>query len=342
VRQDSDQGEGFTVVPWDPQENIRSVSAVEAVLSCGFLRCRPDRWFPGFAAQWIPLAHSLGIDLKILEVVPQMHLPENPGIGYSATVDGEPMSIFMDKEDSKILTDIMLPESSREAGDLMLEYMARRFVSSLALSWTSPESSEVKFDSERDPHQVACAGAIKIIVSVNHSQCIVWLGLGRILVEGLDRLWRRQIHSAALDGPDEVDVSLEVAELAVPPSMLVEYTKSGTVIDLETLISDSLLLRIDGKPWMPARLCNIDGKFGFEITEGAASARSVPEGATRISFELGRITVKGQVASELTQKGAIYQTDLPLNDEVDIVINSKKVKKAVLCNFEGKFAVSVK
>ncbi len=144
----SNKPTGNTLTPWEPQRYLRRVSAQQVKFARGFLRCRPERWFPGFAAQWLPLAHSLGIELRIVEVQPFMGVPRGLDHGYCATVDGEAMAILLDIASAKVLRDAFVPGAPDSSHPVMIEYLARRLLSSLALSWSGPQASAVRFGDE--------------------------------------------------------------------------------------------------------------------------------------------------------------------------------------------------
>ena len=162
------------------------------------------------------------------------------------------------------------------------------------------------------------------------------------MVETLDGLWRRQVQStAARAAAGPVQARLEVAQLGVPPQMLAEYLKQGTVIDLEVRASDTLTVRVGGKAWMPGRMVNVDGFFGCEVAPGAIAGPAVPEGTTRLSVELGSVGLEGVQLPEFGQAGAVLLSQTAVSENVSLVINQETVGKARLCVYEGRFAIEV-
>lgn len=342
MTQESFRQEPPSVMPWDPKRSVRSFDPAEARFSRGFLRSRPERWFPAFAAQWLPLAHSLGAELRLIEVKPLLLAPRGLDHGFAGTVDDEPIGIFLDADSMRVIIDAVSPGGTPAAQSVVLEYLARRFLSSLAVAWSGAESSVVQFQSEVDPFEIPQHGAVKLTVMVNNNYCTVWVGLGRRLIERLDGLWRRQLHSNVRKGDSGGSLlRMEVAQLAVPPSTLTDYTKPGTVIDLETLVSDSITLRVDGKPWMPSRICDVGGKLGFEILPGPVSVPTLPEGTTRLSIEFAEIPFDANSLAELGQVGAVWQTAIDLGNQIVLTINGEPIARGTLCVYEGRFAISV-
>jgi len=310
-----DSGGAVNLTPWDIHASLRQVSEIEAKFSKGFLRCRPEKWFPGFAAHWLPLAHSLGLELKILEVKPLMNYPVGLEVGYAASVDDEPLAIFMESEAAADLFQMLIPGSGEKSRGVLMEYLARRLLGSLALSWSGPESSVVQFDSEMKPDEVRFLGSVKIIVSISGKNFPVWISAGKILLEKLDGLWRRQLQSAVKADDNQSELHLEVARLAIPPSKLSDYLQSNTMVDLEVPVSDRVVLLKNGSSWLSARLCNVEGKLAFEISGEQVQSPILPEGTTCLSVELARIKLTNNQLSELSQNGAIWNTGIELDTQ---------------------------
>ena len=330
-----------TLSPWDPRRYVRKVDPSEARLSRGFLRCRPEKWFPGFAAQWLPLGHSLGLELRVSEIRATTTVARSAEHGFCGSIDGEPMAILVDHESQRVILEAFCPGATSAAREAMLEYLVRRMLTSLALTWSGGEGTTVQFDSETHTSDVEIAGAVKLVANINGNPCTVWLALGRKIVERLDGLWRRQMQSSVRQSSGQVDVRLELAQLAVKPSMLVDYMRSGTVVDLEIPLSDTVTLRSNGRAWLPARLCDLGGRLGFEVLPGPANSTVIPEGMTRLAIEFPALSLDGPLVAEIAQVGSFFDTGVELSDRVDMVINGEKVAEASLCVYEGRFAISV-
>ncbi len=326
---------------WDPQRYAKQVDPLEVRFSRGFLRCRPEKWFPGFAAQWLPLAHSLGVELKIVEVKPVIAFPKSLPIGFAGTIDDEPIAILTDDNSLDAIFEAVSPGIGAHASKVVGQYIARRFLTSLALSWSGPEASVVRFNAEILPQDVAAVGAIKVGIDIRGTPATVWIVLGRMFVERLDGLWRRQVRSSAKQFDKAPEVSLEVAQLAVPPSMLIDYMKSEAGIDLELPPSDALTLKLGGKPWLPGKLVTINGNLGFEIAPGPVFSPPCPDGTTRLSIEFGTVRFDAGTIAEMAQVGAIWDTGVKLTNRVSMVVNGERVAEATLCLYEGRLAISV-
>lgn len=336
------QEDVLALQPWDPARYVRRLEPRDVKLSRGFLRCRPERWFPGFGTQWLPLAHSLSLELQVVEVKPVMALPSDLTHGFVGLVDGEQIGIAFDDHAEELFVDGVSPGAMDSARSVIAEYLARRLLSCLATSWSGPESSVVKFDSGAELSSVTTEAGIKFVVMVNGVQGSMWLALGPKLVQRLDGLWRRQVHSSYKPVEPNADLHIEAAQLAVPPSMLADYMRTGTVIDLEVLVSDAVTLRMGNKPWLPARICAAQNNLAFEILPGPVAAPGLPEGTTRLAIEFGKVALKPAELAEVSQVGAIWDTGIALTNNVNLVIKGETVARAFLCTYEGRFAINVK
>lgn len=335
-------GEGSDVQVWDPQRTCRRVTRAEALLSRGFLRCRPERWFPGLAGQWTPVMHAFGCEVSVTDIRPALNRAPVGGHSFLASVAGEPLVLTVDPDGAEELAGEIVPGAESAAAGVVLEYMMRRLFFTLVTSWTGPETVGASFEGAAGSSAPQSLASVRLGVSVNTTPFTVWFGLGPKMVETLDGLWRRQVQStAARAATGSVQARVEVAQLGVPPQMLSEYLKAGTVIDLEVRASDTLTVRVGGKAWMPGRMVNVDGFFGCEVAPGAIAAPAVPEGTTRLSVELGSVALEGPQLAEFGQAGAVLLTQTPVSENVSLVINQEVVGKARLCVYEGRFAIEV-
>lgn len=339
------QTESTSLSPWEPGRFLRAASPGEVKLSRGFLRSRPEKWFPGFAAQWLPLGHGLGVEFKVSEAKPVVCSEIEHTIGFVGTIDGEPLGISTDAASARTLIEAVAPGGIRgsdsAAGQIVLEYLARRFLASLAAAWTGPQSSLVRFEPEMKISEVTPVGGVRLSLSVNGTPVQLLVSLGSFLVDRLDTLWRRQVHSTARAVDAGSTVALEIAQLAVPPSMLGDYLRTGTLIDLESRPSDTLTLRTGGKGWLTARGCISNDRFAFEVLPPTGASPGLPEGTTRLSISLGSTRLEGTVVAELSQPGAMWETAISATDRVELLINGEAVGEGRLGLYEGRFAVMV-
>lgn len=334
-------GEGHDVQLWEPQRVLRRVNPSDAKLSRGFLRCRPEKWFPAFSTHWLPVIHALGVEARISEIRPVLAKPPIGDVAYVGSVSGERIVVAMESAAAHSLSDELVPGAAERASRAVLEYFCRRFIASLALSWSGPESATVKFERDVDASDVTVAGSIRVGFTVNTVPFTLWIGLGQKLVDMFDGLWRRQVQTLSKVAPGSSAIRLEIAQLGVPPQMLSEYLTKGTVIDLEVKATDTVTIKVGNKPWMPARLVDVGGTISCEMTPGALTVPQISEGATQLSVEVGSLSLDSTQLAELSQAGAILMTQIPVSGVVQLVINQERVGEARLCIYEGRFAIEV-
>ena len=330
---------------WAPESLLEQVSALSADLSRGFLRSRPQEWFPGFASQWLPLFHSLSIEAKVQEVSPRIEIPaiDNTWSTFEAQVDGEAVAICLDQNSAAAISGSITPGTDKITKDLSLEYIIRRLVGSLALSWSGGESNVAFIPSPSTPiSNEAYRASIKLSCTVNALSIEIWFLLGSQLISKLDTLWRGQLRSSVspdLTTPHKLQV--ELTQLAVPPAMLADYTRSGTMVDLELPVGDRVYLRLDGKPWLPGQLCICNGQFAVKILSGPLPQFNIPGDASRLSIDLGELILSSVDLAELGQIGALVPTHIPVSGRGRMMIHDSQTSEVEIGIYEGKFAVRV-
>lgn len=330
------------VEAWDYRRALRSIDPIEATLSRGFLRCHPEKWFPGFSAHWVPLLNALGSDVRVLDIKPMIASPDPSSVCFQGRLAGESVLIAFDVQGSRAIAEEVVPSIDRFGHSaVVVEYLAQRFLAVLGLCQTGADVSSVSFNGPCSASDVSCVAAVKCSIAINSVPCVIIVGLSQKLVEKMDGMWRRQIHSATRVAHWSGMLRLEIAQLGVPPQMLSEYLARGAVIDLEVPVSDLITLRVGAKPFMAARMISVDGKLACQTVQAAPSNLSVPEGTSRLCIEAASLPVDAAEVAELGQAGAVIVTGIDVGDNVTLNINQEKVADARLCVYQGRFAVEV-
>lgn len=340
------QGEGQdsaagVIAEWNPVQYLREVDPQVVRYSRGFLRSRPERWFPGFAAQWLPLAHSLGVELKKLEVKPVIGVPRGHSYGYVASVDDEPLAVVFDEDAATVIANGLVPNSKAAARRIALEYSVRRFIRSLALSWSSGQASVIRYEPEMAADTVRETAGIKITGSINGTQVVLWVLLGRMLVEKFDGLWRRQLLANSPQREGSMRLAVELAHLTVPPTALGDYLRSGTDIDLEVPAGDEAVLLLNEEPAFQVRLYRSGTAFAFEVQPGSTVTQTLPEGTNRLSVQLCALSIESSLLVELGQPGAMMDSGVALTDQVALSVGGEQVGRARLRVYQGRLAITV-
>ena len=317
---------------WDPRTVIQAVAILEARLANGFLRCHPERWFPGFGERWMPLINILGAEVKVLEIKPTLALPDFGSFCFKGVLEGEPMMVSLDTHSAQLIMHEMLPRVARTGqASIVLEYLVQRCMAALGMCQTLSESAgRVTFCGRCAPDEIETTASVKLSCSINATPCTLLFSIGSGMIEKMDKLWRRQVHSSMRSTQVDGLLRLEVAQLGVPPHLLSDYLTTGTVIDLEVAVSDGLSLRIGHKLFMPARMIEVEGMLACQTIQGAATNLSIPEGTSRLSIELDALPIDPGGMAELAQIGAVIVTDKIISDRVALSINQERVAEARL------------
>lgn len=340
-KSDSDSAVDVELAPWRPSSSLRHVDIREVELSRGFLRSKPERWVPNLALHWTPLIDSMGADIRIIEVRPILPPADISGYGVMLAVGNQFMVVSSDENGQNSILDALLPDSIPKARSVVLEYLGRRFLGSLAMSWGGQEPDQVRvFGGIRvDSHEYG--GAVKIVAVINGRPTTFFLFLSATLVDELDRLWRLELMSMHRSAPSAQTAFFEIAQLAVPPAALSEYIRSGQAVDLDVPMSDNFVLRIGDSIAMSARMCQVESRLGCEVLSVKSSLPPFPDGFDRFSVVLGTLDCDSTVISEWSQPGVVIDTGVLLGDRIELWVNGVKSGRGVLRSYQGRFAVEV-
>jgi len=330
------------VESFDWRRVLRSMDPLEARYANGFLRCHPEKWFPGIGARWSPVLSALGSDLRVGEIKPTLVLPDAQAVCFKAILGGETGIVAIDPNSARLIAQEIAPGITKPKDmSVVLEYIVQRFLAIVGMCQASTDVAAVEIDGRCSSSDAKLVGSIKMSFSLNSTPVSVLVGVGEKVADMMDGLWRRQLHSAARASHQPGTLRVEIAQLGVPPQMLTEYLSKGTVIDLEVPVSESVTLRVGHKAFMPARLVEVEGRLGCQVVQGSLTNLAVPDGTSRLSIELASIAADAARLTELSQVGSVLVLDMAPGQQVSIVINQEKVAGAKLCVYQGRFAVEV-
>lgn len=330
---------------WSPREHLESISGEEIAWSNGFLRSHPEKWCLGLGEQWISLYSLFGVDIRIGDVTPLIGKPCEDTVCFKSSIGEEDACLSFTAATIECLVKELQPRvSSKTAAQIFVDYIAQRFLVSLTQSQTVIDSARCRFFGRYLPSDCTLRAGVRVAFTLNTIPCGFTLYLSDRIIERVDGLWRRQIHSASKNGltfnPNDL-LHVEIAQLGVPPHIVPEYLKKGAVIDLEKKVSDIVTLRLGHKPLLSAKLLRSENGLACKTIPGMPRVQSLPEGTTRLSIECGRRELEASNLSELQQAGAVISLGEALSSQVSLCINQEKVGEAKLCLFDGRFAVEV-
>jgi len=329
---------------WEPEKLLERCDLNEIRFSRGFLRAQPISWFPQLTTHWVTLFHSLSVEAEMLEVSAGLNFPEDLDRIVPIEVDGEAAVIGLDELSQKALVQAIAPECRDVGADLAIEYVERRLLSTLMMEWSGPSPLHCYYVASDEATSVEVIGAVKISLSFSGMPCTVWFGMGARTLERLDLSWRQGLYSQyeQIEPDDSIHyISVDIAELAVPPALLIDYMRSGTIIDLELPVSTNVFLNLNGQPWAEGVLRQYNGRFAVEITDISIEPTAASSNTTRVQVQIAEVELDYEAVVEHSQVGAILLSKSPVSTGAEMVISGESVATAVIGQIDGQFALNV-
>lgn len=346
--------QGGNFIPWQVESCLWSPTINEVRLSLGFLRCNPADWFPDLGSKWFPLFHAHGIDVLLRDVKTSLHFPDDLERIAPIEIDGEAGVFGISSQAEMMIAQALAPECEGTGLQVLIEYLQRRLIATLQLSWFSGELLECFFVPSEGTEEVEVVGAIELSLEINNFPLSIWFGIGPRFLERLDSISRQHFIPLHLDkglleerfnDNDIVTLTVELAELSIPPALLIDYIRSDTLVCLDTNLSDAVIIKVEGESWARGRVCQFRGRFGVQITtfENQTSylKKSQSEGMTRVGIEVAQTELDVVTLKEHAQKGAIVLTKTPLHFSARLVIAGEQIANAVVGESDGKMALSI-
>lgn len=334
------------LLPWNASAVLDPLDVNHVRLSKGFLRAQPLKWFPAFATYWLPLFHSLGIEGRLVSLHVGLEFPDGLERIVPLEIDGEPAVLGMDFKSQAAITQAVVVNASQESASLTQEYIERRLISTISMSWLGKSPLLCYYSPPDVSDSIEITGSVCMTVEVGDQPCTLWFGFGSRIVERLDALWREQFVKSRtgaeeVEFGDVVSVSVVLAELAVPPALLIDYMRAGTIIDLEVPATERVSVYVDGKLWVEGRLCQFNDRFAVEVLDLNPPEREIPEDSTRVQVEVATAELDPAAIIEHEQAGAVLLTRTRVDSPVSMRISGENIASAVVGQIDGQFALNV-
>lgn len=327
---------------WNPEKELQEVSSKEIIYSKGFIQSDISKLFPSFPSFWDSFLDKFSFDVDFVDIKQTLQIPENLDYVYKGTIDKEDIFVCFNEESFGYLGNMIIPSANEKVMEIVMEYLSQRLLSSLSYSWTANDNSVIYFDGkyEGDVHGEA---SVVISLKVSGTKVNVYVVVPYSIVNMIDKLWRGQIQTTSKykDIPD-VNLELEIAELAISPSMINSYLGTNVRVGLEKMVNNNVIIKKDNERFLSGKLLRSGNRLVVEILGGAEPQGTLPQGTVSISIQLGSVIVPGYVISEITQRNALWNTGLALSNEVNVIVDNKPSKKALLASYDKQFAIEVK
>lgn len=340
-------GHGSRILGWSPSHMLRELEHNEVRFGRGFLLAQPDVLFKEIISYWVPLFHVLNTRVEFVACSMSLDFPDDLERIVPVDFNGEIGVIGTTRESQEIVSNAIVPEADALASDIVFEYIERRMVATLPKGWgRSGSAFQASYLSDELSDSIEVVGAVHLELRIDGAPVHLWFGLGPRITEWLDGDWRNKIiksrpNPLGMAEDESVMLSVELSDLAVPPGLVIDYMRSGTVIDLDIPVSDNVLLKRAGRLWAKGRLCIFGGRFVVEITDLSSKEDIFPSGKTRLAIELGQIELDRDGLSEHAQEGAMLLTRLPVSGDASLVISGERVALGEIGQSDGRFVVTI-
>ena len=331
---------------WEPESRLVQMTQEDIRFSRGFLPCDASKLVNGLSEYWLPLFLTLDANVQITGL--STHLSSPPELEFEAELafDDEPATLGFSADTCQLLAGTIFSEHTEHGLDVLCEYVARRFVSTVSKSLTYQSELSFKFVSPDSQLEERPVGTMKISLQINGQSADVFLGLGTRAVEYVDSAWRRYITrrtaSRGFQYSDQLHtVSIELAELSVEPSVLIDYVRSGTVIELDTPIDSPVLVRLNEVPWFRGTLALFRGCYVVKVAELDCKQTEAEDGKTRVRVELARFQIDQEGVIEGQQIGAMLASRVTAGASANLLIGGEQVAITSIHENSGRFSLTV-
>jgi hypothetical protein len=331
---------------WQPEKVLPYLEPSEARYGSGFFCIDPIALVPTIASQWIPLAHTLGIEATLLECQAVASMPSGLTSISKLEIDGEVAYLGFEGEAEKVIADAVLGEYDKLTASLLLEYLERRFVTSLTRAWAGETPLTFAYVGGEVGTKTEVAAAIRIVFEVQSQNVTFYLGLGTRIVSEIDRFCREKLKSEhhvpkAFASRNGVLLSILLGDISVQTAELIDCLREGSLLSLESTLSDKVMITLEGEIWAEGVLRQYNGRYAVILVNFTPKAKRFSQSTTKIEIEVAQIQIERSALEENAHFGGVILTDSALGSIVSIIISGEHVADAVACELHGRATVKM-
>ena len=336
--------ESTDLTEWIPEQALHPVSSAEGYYTEGFLASQPEKWFPGFSAFWLPIIHALDIEAQFISSLPVLSPETEDSNVYIGTLNQEYLGLIIPKESFALLSRILLPSSILVAQHISVEYFARRFLHSLASSWSASDGAEFRFQSNVANYSKLFTGGINLSFRLNGQSFSVTVGLNEGLVDRVHDLWCSHLANQtgviqrnemlALDEGARVELVMGIAD--VKPSEVNSVLQPGNVLPL----SSSASIYYEREPYVFGTAL-LGEKGGVFRSSGDTENQSFKPGATPIRAVVGSGAVEKGALVKLRNKNSYLSLPFPISSDTDLYIGDQVVASGTFVLHNNELGVQI-
>lgn len=244
---------------WDWITALPRMSNNVYLCSKGFVNADLSVTFPGFADPWISFAQALGGSLRLEKISKHDYFPEDLNRVVSFEYAEEKGVIGYDAITQEAIATLLSPQITEDALDVALEYLELRLLSLLSKTFQIKGEDKFYFSDNEHTEEIEIISAVHLELSLANKKISIWFGLGKNLIEKISSFWlENYLPQFGVEIKKDDVLSLVLDQLAITPADLIDYTRVGSLIDLDRPFSNQAILKLNQKDFAEVELLVVE------------------------------------------------------------------------------------
>lgn len=331
---------------WNVASDLQKINKFTVNYSRGFLLADIGKHFTGIEKYWNSFFQLISQTVENVSV--EQSIGFQPEFFWQSLIEieGEKASLGLDKQSFATLSESVVDaeEFSMSGADVAVEYLVRRFLSTLEKISQEVTDTPFVFLSERPSFEDTFLSSVVLSFSLSGKPIKISFSLGPLATDSLDRFFRNRFAKESILSTipgDVVSLSVELVENTVEPAKLIDYMRADALVDLESQISSKVKIRVENEFWANGNLLLCDDTIVVSIDNFKEDSSVVAEGGTRMRVELSRIEISAKEFAQYQKIGSKMFTTALVGDPVTILISGEQVASATLGCLGDNFALKV-
>lgn len=290
--------------------------------------------FPKIGDSWSSFFQILGSTIKLENLSKQDYFPEDLSRVVSFEYANEKSVLAYDQSLQEVIAEMLSSHIGEDTLDIALEYLELRLLALLSKCFLIPSENKFLYSENESSEEVEIIASIKLNLSISGKSCALWFGLGKKLVDLISAYWIENYSSkSGLRVKKEDYLTLVLDEVEVKPSDLIDYARSGVLLDLDRPFPMIGSVRLNQKKIAQVELQSYEGNIVCHVKKlDLKSEVSSADSKLMIAQELSAASIKNLF------EGYVFQ--LP-NNNFNFIFNSEKISDIVLGEIENSLVIKV-
>ena len=320
---------------WDVPE----VNPQEVNYFAGFLSSKPDQWFPAFNTHWNNFFKKFSINCEIQSTIPFIGNDAVSNYGWVSHYGNEKIAFVLDSKEAFAASALFQPSITSQYSKVFQEYLVRRFMKSLSLSWAASGEQDLKFDGEGKVFLEDYSAGVRVKAMLNSVPIEFDILVQVNFLNHLDGIWRRQ--TASLVGDSKIgELDLEFTSLNIPVNDVSKYIQGGVEYKIKEVNDHNILLVNGADIVTSAQILNSDGRFAIKILGSENKKRREIDGVW-LSIVIGKFEPTTADIPGLNTPGALIPTGIQASGNVIIKVANEEVAKGQIEKRDNSYYVKV-